>query len=87
MHTLSSDQQERLEQLYQRVKNESKTFVGYPCTCNFDYSGALTEAVLLGNVAYRTGKKIEWDAKNLKVTNCPEAAQYLSYKYRPGWTF
>jgi predicted dehydrogenase len=60
---------------------------GTPTTCNFDYSGALTEAVLLGNVAYRTGKKIEWDAKNLKVTNCPEAAQYLSYKYRSGWTF
>jgi predicted dehydrogenase len=59
---------------------------GTPTTCNFDYSGALTEAVLLGNVAYRTGKKIRWDAKNLRVTNCPEAAQYLSYKYRDGWT-
>ena len=35
---------------------------GSPTTCNFDYSGALTEAVLLGNVAYRTGKPLEWDA-------------------------
>ncbi len=38
MHTLSNDQQQQLEQLYQRVKNESKSFVGYPCTCIFDYS-------------------------------------------------
>ena len=46
---------------------------GGPTTCNFDYSGPLTEAVLLGNVAYRAGKPLEWDAKNLKATNCPEA--------------
>ena len=59
---------------------------GTPTTCNFDYSGALTEAVLLGNVAYRVGKKIEWDTQKLQVTNCPEAAQYLSYEYRSGWT-
>ncbi len=38
MHPLSPDQQDRLEQLYQRVKRESETFVGYPCNCIFDYS-------------------------------------------------
>ncbi len=54
-------------------------------TCNFDYSGNLAEAVLLGNVAYRAGKAIEWDAKNLKVTNAPEAAQYVTREYRKGW--
>lgn len=58
---------------------------GSPTTCNFDYSGALTESVLLGNVAYRTGKGLEWDAKNLKATNCPEADKYISKEYRPGW--
>jgi len=42
-------------------------------TCEFDYSGPLTEAVLLGNVAFRVGKKIEWDAANVRVTNCDEA--------------
>ena len=46
---------------------------GGPTTCNFDYSGALTEAVLLGNVAYRAGKKLQWDAVQLKAANCPEA--------------
>jgi len=58
---------------------------GSPTTCNFDYSGALTEAVLLGNVAYRVGKKLEWDAKTLKATNCPEADQFIRKEYRAGW--
>lgn len=58
---------------------------GSPTTCNFDYSGALTEAVLLGNVAYRIGEPLEWDAKNLKATNCPAADKYISKKYRAGW--
>lgn len=59
---------------------------GKPTTCNFDYSGALTESVLLGNVAYRTGKRLEWDAAALKATNAPEADQYIRHKYREGWT-
>lgn len=58
---------------------------GTPTTCNFDYSGALSETVLLGNVAYRTGKQLDWDAKNLKATNCPEADQFISKEYRKGW--
>ena len=59
---------------------------GSPTTCNFDYSGALTEAVLLGNVAYRVGRKLQWDAVSLKATNCPEAAPYIKRPYREGWT-
>lgn len=55
-------------------------------TCNFDYSGALTETVLLGNVAYRTGKKIEWDAKRLIATNAPEAQRFIDPNYRSGWS-
>jgi predicted dehydrogenase len=58
---------------------------GTPTTCNFDYSGALTESVLLGNVAYRTGEKLEWDAANLKATNSTAAAEYVSKEYRKGW--
>ena len=56
-----------------------------PTTCNFDYSGTLTETVLLGNVAYRTGEKIAWDAENLKVTNSEKAQALISQKYRMGW--
>ena len=53
---------------------------------HFGYSGPLTETVLLGTVAYRAGQKIEWDAENLKVTNCPEANQYIQREYREGWS-
>ncbi|EMI56251.1 Gfo/Idh/MocA family protein [Rhodopirellula sallentina] len=58
---------------------------GTPTTCNFDYSGALSESVLLGNVAFRTGKKLDWDGENLRATNCPEADAFLRKEYREGW--
>lgn len=53
--------------------------------CNFDYAGELTETVLLGNVAYRTGQPIEWDSRGLRAANCPEAARYIHETYREGW--
>jgi predicted dehydrogenase len=59
---------------------------GGKTTCNFDYSGALTEAVLLGNVSYRSGTRVQWDAENLKVTNSAEAMKFLERPYREGWT-
>lgn len=58
---------------------------GSPTTCNFDYSGALTEAVLLGDVAYRLGQRLEWDAEQLKAKNCPAADALLRRPYRKGW--
>jgi predicted dehydrogenase len=58
---------------------------GGPTTCNFDYSGALTEAALLCNVALRTGRKIKWDARNLKAVGCPEADRFIRRQYRNGW--
>lgn len=59
---------------------------GEPTTCNFDYSGGLTEANHLGNVAYRVGKKITWNAAKLEVPGVPEAARIIRREYRPGWT-
>ena len=59
---------------------------GGPTTCNFDYSGALTEAALLCNVALRTGKKLTWDAQNLKAIGCAEADKFIRREYREGWT-
>jgi hypothetical protein len=54
---------------------------------NFDYSGMLTEFVLLGNVAIKMGgKKLEWDGPNMKFPNAPDAEKYLHYEYRNGWT-
>ena len=58
---------------------------GAPTTCNFQYAGWLTEANHLGNVAYRVGKRIEWDADSLQVTNAPEAASYIRREYRKPW--
>ncbi len=59
---------------------------GTPSTsCRFDYSGPLSEAVLLGNVAYRTGEKLAWDAANLKATNGSDAERYIRREYRKGW--
>jgi len=53
---------------------------------NFDYAGPLTEAILLGNIAAKAGRKIMWDSAALKVTNMSEMNQHLSRKYRQGWT-
>jgi predicted dehydrogenase len=59
---------------------------GAPAMSNFGYAGLLTETILLGNVAMRVGKRLEWDGEALKCTNCPEAAQYIKREYRKGWT-
>jgi len=54
---------------------------------NFDYSGPLTEIVLLGVLSLRApGQRLEWDAENLKVKNVPELNRYIHTEYRPGWT-
>jgi predicted dehydrogenase len=58
---------------------------GAPTTCNFEYAGWLTEANHLGNVAYRVGKKLEWDAKKLRAKNAPESEPLIRRKYRKGW--
>lgn len=59
---------------------------GSPTTCHFGYSGPLTEANHLGNVAYRIGKAIDWDAEKMRITNESDAEQLLGREYRKGWT-
>jgi Oxidoreductase family, NAD-binding Rossmann fold/Oxidoreductase family, C-terminal alpha/beta domain len=54
-------------------------------SCNLDYGGTLNEMMLLGLVAYRVGKKIDYDGARGRVTNSSEANDLLSNKYRPGW--
>lgn len=58
---------------------------GKQSSANFEYSGWLTEANHLGNVAYRTGKKLEWDPVALQAANAPEAAQFIRRQYREPW--
>lgn len=58
---------------------------GAPTTCHFEYAGWLTEANHLGNVAYRVGKKLEWDAARMYAMNAPEAQPLIRREYRKGW--
>ena len=59
---------------------------GSPTGSPFSYAGPLTEANHLGNVAFRAGKKLEWDVASMKATNCPEADQYIGREPRKGWS-
>lgn len=58
---------------------------GRPASSNFDYSGPMTEVILLGNLALRTGKKLSWDGPAMKATNAPEADPFIKPSYRSGW--
>lgn len=60
---------------------------GAPAGSNFaDHAGLLTEVCLLGNIAVRSGRKLLWDAPNLRFTNDPNATKRLHRVYRAGWT-
>jgi predicted dehydrogenase len=58
---------------------------GIPSCSNFDYAGPFTEWVLLGNLSLRCEGKLLWDGEKIRVTNNPEANQYVKTKYRKGW--
>jgi predicted dehydrogenase len=58
---------------------------GKPAGSQFEYGARLTELVLLGVLALRTGRRIEWDAVNLKVRGMPEADGLIREGYRKGW--
>jgi predicted dehydrogenase len=58
---------------------------GKPAGSNFEYGARLTEIVLLGVLALRSGQKIEWDAQNLKARGVPAADALIRESYRPGW--
>lgn len=59
---------------------------GAPTTCNFEYSGLLTEANHLGNVAFRSGKTLKWDTNKMEVTNHSDAERFIHREYRKGWS-
>lgn len=58
---------------------------GAPTSSNFAYGGGLSEIALLGNIALRVGERIEWDARERKVTNIAAANAWLRQEYRDGW--
>jgi predicted dehydrogenase len=56
-------------------------------TASFDYSGPMTETVLLGVLALRApGTRLEWDHEHQKVSNAPELDQFIHIEYRKGWS-
>ena len=59
---------------------------GSPTLCNFEYSGTLIEHNLLGTVAFRAGKKLQWNPESLTARNYPAADGFLRRSYRDGWT-
>jgi predicted dehydrogenase len=73
----SAFQQEWLDAC--KGKNGRKTH------CDFDYAGTMMEQMLLGLVAHAVGKKIQYDPVSGRVTNVPEANNYLRKEYTPGW--
>ncbi len=58
---------------------------GKAAGCNFEYAGPLTEIVLLGNIAIRSGEKLSWDAENMTISNHKEANRYIEEPYYHGW--
>ena len=58
---------------------------GTPTASNFDFAARVTEVALLGSIALRCGKKLEWDAEKMCFPNAPEANQYLRVELRKGW--
>jgi predicted dehydrogenase len=52
---------------------------------NFPYAAKLTEGLLVGYLAQRTGKRIEWDAKAMRAKGVPEADPFIRPHFREGW--
>jgi len=85
-----AEQFQDVPQTIRRVPNEDVEWIeacrgGPKPLSSFDYSGPFTEMVLLGNLAVRLGKKIDWDAAAMKATNAPEADELIRREYRQGW--
>ena len=88
------DEAAAIPQTYARIEESHEMNWALACkgqttaTTPIDYAARLTEVMLLGIVALRTGqgRKIEYDGENMRVTNVEEANQYLTREYRPGWS-
>jgi hypothetical protein len=59
---------------------------GEPAGCHFEWAGYLTEFTLLGNIAIRTDKVLEYDAENMRITNHEDANRYVAEPYHNGWS-
>jgi hypothetical protein len=69
------------KQWFDACKDPSK-----PTACDFGYSANMIEMMLLGLVAYRTGKKIQYDGNTGTSPDTPEANAFMKKEYREGWS-
>ncbi len=81
---------QRPPQVFPRGANHHHEWIaackgGPKALSNFDYAGWLTEANHLGNVAYRTGRKLQWDAAAMRDWSAPEADKFITREYKNGW--
>jgi predicted dehydrogenase len=81
---------ERPKQTLARSKGHHREWLdackgGKPAGSNFEYGARLTEIALVGALALRTGRPIDWDAVNLKAKGLPEADPLIKENYRKGW--
>lgn len=58
---------------------------GPECGSNFDYAAPMSEVALLGVLAQRFGGRLEWDSKNMRITNRPELNAFVKEPVRSGW--
>jgi predicted dehydrogenase len=76
---------------FPRVKSHHHDWVqackgGHPTLCNFpEFASPLTEIMLLGALAQRLGKDIQWNAKQMQAEDCPEAESFIRRPYSKGW--
>lgn len=68
---------------YQEFVNSVKTRV--QPSCNFDYGAKLTTNIHLGNIAHRSGARVEWDNAKRVLSGPPEAVKLASREYRGEW--
>ncbi|MCX6902035.1 MAG: Gfo/Idh/MocA family oxidoreductase [Verrucomicrobia bacterium] len=75
----------------ERARARNSTWIeafkgGKPTYGDFLLAGPISEAFNLGAISLRLGgKRLRWDAANMKITNLPEANKYLTREYRKGW--
>jgi hypothetical protein len=58
---------------------------GEPSCSNFSVAAPFAEWMVLGVIAFRVPGKLEWDSKNLRFINSPEANKYVKPAFRKGW--
>ena len=77
--TSESEREDRNDTWINAFKNKTQS------PGSFIYAGPVTETILLGAVALRAGKKVDYDSQEMKITNIPDANKYLVREYRKGW--